>query len=163
MKRNFAPIVCLVGLILSSRAAELKQKTTTAFDRYVAATEARINSELRPGGIFLYVDAQQADAMKSSYDKLMNGEVLVELETKGPGLSSDVPYGMVHHWIGIILIPGVTLAQLLPIVQEYDRRAELYKPEVAASHLISNQGNDYRFFLRLCQKRFTTAYSIQSM
>jgi uncharacterized protein YchJ len=78
MKRNFAPIVCLVGLILSSRAAELKQKTTTAFDRYVAATEARINSELRPGGIFLYVDAQQADAMKGSYDKLMNGEVLVE-------------------------------------------------------------------------------------
>jgi len=158
MKRNFAPIVCLVGLILSSRAAELKQKTTTAFDRYVAATEARINSELRPGGIFLCVDAQQADAMKSSYNKLMNGEVLVEKrETKGPGLSSDVPEGMVHHWIGIIFIPGVTLAQLLPIVQDYDRRAELYKPEVTASHLIYHQGNDYRFFLRLYQKRFTTA------
>ena len=64
---------------------------------------------------------------------------------------------MVHHWIGIIFIPGVTLAQLLPIVQDYDRRAELYKPEVAASHVISHQGNDYRFFLRLYQKRFTTA------
>ena len=61
---------------------------------------------LRPGGIFLYVDALQADAMKSSYDKLLNGEVLVEkLETKGPGLSSDVPNGMVHHWIGTFLFP----------------------------------------------------------
>ncbi|HST10699.1 MAG TPA: hypothetical protein VLL05_10000 [Terriglobales bacterium] len=158
MKRTFALIVCLVGLSLSSRAAELTQKTTTAFDNYVAATEARINSELRPGGIFLYVDALQADTMKSSYEKLMNGEVLVEKrETKGPGLSSDVPDGMVHHWIGIIFIPGVTLAQLLPIVQDYDRRAELYKPEVAASHLISHQGDEYRFFLRLYQKRFTTA------
>jgi len=158
MKRSFALIICLVGLSLSSRAAELKQKTSTAFDNYVAATEARINSELRPGGIFLYVDALQADTMKNSYEKLMNGEVLVEKrETKGPGLSSDVPDGMVHHWIGIIFIPGVTLAQLLPIVQDYDRRAELYKPEVAASHLISHQGDEYRFFLRLYQKRFTTA------
>jgi hypothetical protein len=158
MKPNFALIVCLVGLSLSSMATELQQKTTTAFDKYVAATEAGINSELRPGGVFLYVDALQADAMKSSYHKLMNGEVLVEKrETKGPGLSSDVPDGMIHHWIGIIFIPGVTLAQLLPIVQDYDRRAELYKPEVTASHLISHQGNDYRFFLRLYQKRFTTA------
>ena len=158
MKRTFAFIAFLVGLSLSSTAAELQQETTTAFDKYVAATEARINSELRPGGIFLYVDALQADGMKSSYDKLMNGEVLVEKrETEAPGLSADVPGGMVHHWIGIIFIPGVTLAQLLPIVQDYDRRAELYNPGVTASHLISHQGNDYRFFLRLYQKRFTTA------
>ncbi len=157
MKRNFALILCLIGLSLASTAAELKQQTTAAFDKYVAATEARIDSELRPGGTFLYVDGLPADARKSSYDKLRNGEVLVEKrETKGPGLSSDVPDGMVHHWIGIVFIPGVTLARLLPIVQDYDRRAELYKPEVSASHLISHDGNDYRFFLRLYQKRFTT-------
>jgi hypothetical protein len=158
MKRNFALIVCLVGIPLASAAAELKQKTTTAFDKYVAATEARINSELRPGGTFLYVDGLPSDAMKRSYDKLVNGEVLVEkLETKGFGLGAEVPDGMVHHWIGIIFIPGVTLEQVVPIMQDYDRRAELYKPEVTASHLISHQGNDYRFFLRLYQKRFTTA------
>ena len=157
MKRNFAVIACLIGLSLASTAAELKQKTTAAFDKYVAATEARINSELRPGGTFLYVDSLPADAMKSSYDNLKNGGVLVEKrETTGPGLSSDVPDGMAHHWIGIVFIPGVTLAQLLPVVQDYDSRAELYKPEVTASHLISHQGNDYRFFLRLYQKRFTT-------
>jgi hypothetical protein len=154
---NYALIVCLLVSSISSRAAELKQKTTAAFDKYVAATEARIHSELGPDGIFLYVDALKADAMKSLYDKLMKGEVLVEQrKTNSPGLSSDVPDGMVHHWIGIIFIPGVTLAQVLPIVQDYDRRAELYKPDVSASHLISHQGDDYRFFLRLYQKRFTT-------
>src|SRR5215469_817447 len=158
MKRNCALIVCLVCLSLSSIGAELKQKTTTAFDKYVAATEARINDELHPGGgVFLYVDALPADARQSALVKLMKGEVLVEQrKTKGPGLSSDVPDGMVHHWIGIIFIPGVTLAQLLPMVQDYDRRAELYKPDVIASHLISHRGDDYRFSLRLYQKRFTT-------
>ena len=158
MKRNFALIACLVSLSLASTAAELKQKTTAAFDKYVGGTEARINSELRPGGTFLYMDGLPTDAMKRSYDKLMNGEVLVEkLETRGLGLGSEVPDGMVHHWIGVIFIPGVTLGQVVPIMQDYDRRAELYKPEVTASHLISHQGNDYRFFLRLYQKRFTTA------
>src|SRR5258705_13743711 len=110
-----------------------------------------------PGGIFLYVDALQADTMKNSYEKLMNGEVLVEKrETKGPGLSSDVPDGMVHHWIGIIFIPGVTLAQLLPIVQDYDRRGGPYKPGGAASPPISPPGDEKRVFLRLYQKRVTT-------
>ena len=157
MKRSVALVFYLIGLSLACTAAELKQETISAFEKYVAVTEARINSELRPGGTFLYIDGLPAGAMKSGYDKLMKGEVLVEKrETRSPGVSSDVPDGMVHHWVGIIFIPGVTLAQLLPIVQDYDRRSELYKPEVTASHLISHQGDDYRFFMRLYQKRFTT-------
>ena len=154
---NHALIVCLFGLSLSSLGAELKPKTSAAFDKYVAATEARVNGELRPGGVFLYVDGLPADARQRSQDKLRKGEILVELrKTNSPGLNSDVPDGMVHHWVGIMFIPGVTLAQLLPILQDYDRRAELYKPDVISSHLIFHQGDDYRFSMRLYQKRFTT-------
>jgi len=157
MKRNFVLIVYLIGLSLAGNAAELKQTTTTAFDKYVAVTEARINNELRTGGTFLYVDGQAEDARQSSYNQLRKGEVLVEQrQTRSPGLSLDVPDGMVHHWVGIIFIPGITLAELLPVMRDYDRRAELYKPDVIASHLISHQGDDYAFFLRLYQKRFTT-------
>jgi hypothetical protein len=116
-----------------------------------------MNDELRPGGAFLYVDNLPPDARQSSFQKLMKGEVLVEKrETKSPGLNSGVPDGIVHHWIGIIFIPGVTLTQLLPILKDYDRRAELYKPDVIASHLISRERDDYKFFMRLYQKRFTT-------
>ena len=155
---HFALVVCLLGVSLSSLGAELKQKTTTAFDKYVTATENRMNDELRSGGTFLYIDGLPEDARQSSVDKLTRGEVLVEKRaTKIPGLTSDVPDGMVHHWVGIIFMPGVTLAQLLPILQDYDRRAELYKPDVISSHLISHEENDYKFFLRLYQKRFTTA------
>jgi hypothetical protein len=154
---NFAFISCVLSLSLTSVAAELKRQTITAFDRYVAATEARINSEERSTGTFLYVDGQPADVMNASYVRLRKSEVLVEKrETNSPGVSSDVPDGMVHHWVGVIFIPGATLAQVLPIVRNYDRRAELYKPEVIASHMISREGDDYRFFLRLYQKRFTT-------
>lgn len=156
--RRVQLIITLLAVCTSLPAAELKPKTEAAFDKYVSATEARINSELRAGGTFLYVDALPLDAKRSMFEQLKNGEILIEkLETKGQGISSDPPDGMIHHWVGLIFIPGVKLADVLPIVQDYDRRAELYKPEITASHVISHQGNDYRFFLRLYQKRFTTA------
>src|SRR5689334_4203605 len=119
-------MVLAAACYTASSAAELKQKTTTAFDRYVAATEARFANELRPDGPFLYIDAMNADAKRQAYDQLKNGEILVQkLETKAPGVSADVPDGMVHHWVGLIFIPGATLAKTLPIVKDYDRRAEL--------------------------------------
>jgi hypothetical protein len=150
-------LLCVLAWCQAASAAELKQKTTTAFDRYVAATEARFANELRPGGTFLYVDGLSADAKAKAYEQLKQGEVLVEkLETKAPGVSSDVPDGMVHHWVGLIFIPGATLASTLPIVKDYDRRAELYKPDVSASRTIAHNGDDYKMFLRLHQKKFTT-------
>ena len=157
-RRLIGMVVCLLALTLTASAAELKQKTTTAFDKYVAATEKRFNDELRPGGKFLFIDGLPPDQMKSSYERLKKGEILVEKqETKADGVSADVPDGMVHHWVGLAFIPGASLAQVIAIAKDYDRRAELYKPEISASHLISHQGNEYKFFLRLYQKRFTTA------
>jgi hypothetical protein len=142
----------------TARAAELKQKTTVAFDRYVAATEARFANELRPGGNFLYIDALKNDDRQKAYEQLKQGEILIEkLETKAPGVSADdVPDGMVHHWVGLIFIPGATLKQTLPVVKDYDRRAELYKPDVIASKTTWHKGDDYKMFLRLHQKKFTT-------
>jgi hypothetical protein len=150
-------LLCAAAWCSTARAAELKQKTTTAFDRYVAATEARFANELRPEGPFLYIDAMNPDAKRQAYDQLKNGEILVQkLETKAPGVSSDVPDGMVHHWVGLVFIPGATLAKTLPIVKDYDRRAELYKPDVSASRTLAHNGDDFKMFLRLHQKKFTT-------
>lgn len=155
-KLIFAVIICCVAGSMAS-AAELKGNTAAAFDKYVAATEARIKAEQLAGGVFLYVEALPDDARKKAYEQLKNGEILVEkMETKGPGITTDPPDGMIHHWVGLVFIPGVTLAQVLPVVQDYNNRAELYKPEVTASRLISHQGNEYKYFLRLYQRRFTT-------
>lgn len=155
--RALATLLLSIAFLSAASAAELKPKTTSAFDRYVSATEARFANELRPGGTFLYIDGKGDDEKRKDYDQLKRGEILVEkMETKGPGISSDIPDGMVHHWVGLIFIPGVTLAQTLPLVKDYDRRAELYKPDVTQSRTISHNGDDYKMFLRLHQKRFTT-------
>jgi hypothetical protein len=155
--RIFSVLVFAAALGSPASAAELKSKTSAAFDRYVAATEARFANELRPGGNFLYIDGMNPNARRQAYELLKQGEILVEkLETKAPGVSSDVPDGMVHHWVGLIFIPGATLAKTLPIVKDYDRRADLYKPDVSASRTLAHNGDDFKMFLRLHQKRFTT-------
>jgi hypothetical protein len=155
--RFLASLLISIALCHVAPAAELKQKTNTAFDLYVAATEARFANELRPGGTFLYIDGMNPDARRQAYEQLRQGEILVEkLETKASGVSSDIPDGMLHHWVGLIFIPGATLAKILPIVKDYDRRADLYKPDVSASRTIAHSGDDFKMFLRLHQKRFTT-------
>jgi hypothetical protein len=155
--RIFSVLVFVAALGSTASGAELKPKTAAAFDRYVAATEARFANELRPSGTFLYIDGMNPDARRQAYEQLKQGEILVEkLETKAPGVSADVPDGMVHHWVGLIFIPGATLARTLPIVKDYDRRADLYKPDVSASRTLAHNGDDFKMFLRLHQKRFTT-------
>jgi hypothetical protein len=155
-----AALVCWLALCPGLFAADLKQKTTEAFNKYVAVTEARIAAELKPGGKFLYPDnpaPNPSEDMRDAYSRLKRGEILVERqETKLDGKDVEVPDGMVHHWVGLVFIPGANLAQTLAVVQDYDHRAELYKPEVIAAHVISHQGDDYQIFLRLYQKRFTT-------
>jgi hypothetical protein len=151
--------LCL-ALEVCASAADLKQKTTDAFNRYVSVTEERMAGELKPGGAFLYPDppaSRQSEEMRDAYARLKRGEILIERqETKLGGKEVDVPDGMVHHWVGLAFIPGANLAQTLAVVQDYNHRAELYKPEVIAAHVISHQGDDYEIFMRLYQKRFTT-------
>jgi hypothetical protein len=155
-------LVSIVTLSLcgSALAAELKQKTTEAFDKYVAATERRMADELKPGGRFLYVEGPppaHSEEMRDGFNRLKRGEILiVRQETRLKGKEVDVPDGLVHHWVGIVFIPGVHMAQVLDVAKDYDHRAELYKPDVIASHTIFHQGDDYRIFLRLYQRRFAT-------
>jgi hypothetical protein len=160
--QNRAPQAFLLALIVlgpHAFAAELKQKTSEAFNHYVAMTEARMAGELKPGGAFLYPDRPTTPSgeMRDAYQRLQQGEILVERqETKLDGKEVEVPDGMVHHWVAIAFIPGATLDQTLAVVKDYDRRAELYKPEVIAARLITRQGEDYKLFMRLYERRFTT-------
>jgi hypothetical protein len=148
----------LLGLGLQARAADLKQKTTDAFNRYVAVTEARMAGELKPGGAFLFADRPaSSEEMRDAFNRLKHGEILVERqETKLDGKEVEVPDGMVHHWVGIVFIPGATMEQTLAVVKDYDRRGETFRPEVIAAHVITRQGDDYRVFMRLYERRFTT-------
>jgi hypothetical protein len=160
MKRSYIKILAIFLISIAcchvAAAADLQPKTSIAFDHYVAITEARFAGEFRPGGPFLYIDHLGNGAQSQAYADLKHGDLWIEkLESKEA--KAGVPGGILHHWVGIVFIPGATMEKALRVVKDYDRRSEFYKPDVIASRLISHQGDDYKIFLRLRQKKFITA------
>jgi hypothetical protein len=141
-------LVSLLWLLAAGAAcgAELKPATIEAFNRYVKAAEARIAKRTH-GGPFLWVDEspQRLEAARA-------GRAVVDpVAAKG---DLEIPDGLIHDWIGAVFVPGVTLAQTLASVQDYDH----HKPqaEVLESRLLSHDGNHYRIYLRLIKKKVLT-------
>ena len=130
---------------------ELKPATAAAFDNYAGQLEARFQTDLAAGAPFLWVDTLAEGARKLDLEKLARGEVVMHQVAR-----PDCPDGIIHHWMGTIFIPGVTLPQLLKLLQDYDRHATYYAPEVAASKLLSRTGDEFKIFLRFRRKKVIT-------
>ena len=74
------------------------------------------------------------------------------METRENGRPIPVPGGMIHHWIGTTFIPGVSLAQTIAFLQDYDNHCKYYAPDVERSRIISHDGNHFGVYLRLRKK-----------
>jgi hypothetical protein len=90
-------------------------------------------------------------------EALRRGELVIDrLTTRQSGKEIDIPDGMVHHWIGVVFVPGATVDKALSLLQDYDHHAQIYAPAVAASKLLSRDGNDFRVYLRFMMKKVIT-------
>jgi len=139
-------------------SAELKPATVTAFDRYVKATEARIDAELKRPGAFLYVDGLPAPRREQALATLKRGEIYMERLSLHDTTGQDIkaPDALMHHWMGAVFVPCATLEEAMELVQDYDRHQDIYKPEVVRSKLVSRNGNDFKIFYRLRKKKVIT-------
>jgi len=150
-------ILATVLLItLPMLAEQLKPATVAAFDRYVSLTEQRMANEVNSDG-FLWIDTTAAEQRNTYYARLAKGEVLTKrLLTLENGRAIDVPDGLIHHWIGLVFIPGAALTQSIDLLQDYDSQYKHYAPEVERSRLIRRNGSDFHVYLRLRRKKVVT-------
>lgn len=139
--------------------AELKQKTLAAFEEYVRLTESRVESELAQPETFLWADTLAGPRRGDVYRRLRAGELVIEhLETRrSDGKKVDIPDGMVHHWVGVVFIPGAKLEQVLALVQDYDHTARHYGPDVMESKLLARDGDHFRVYMRFYRKKVVSA------
>jgi hypothetical protein len=150
----------LMAMAVSSRAeaapaaaAELQNRTSQAFDRYVRLTEARLSGT----GSFLWIDGLSETKKREALEVVRRKELSIDrLETKENGREIDVHGGMIHHWIGTAFVPGASMDQALELLQNYDAHQRIYAPTVAASKLQSRDGDRFRFFLRFVMKKVIT-------
>jgi hypothetical protein len=150
------PLVWALTLTAATTAAsaDLKPPTAAAFDKYVRLTEQRMDAELGQAASFLWIDRLSGQAKGDAMTRLKLGQVVIEpLQTRDGTAEIDVPDGMIHHWVGIVFLPGVKVDAAVALLQDYDRHARIYAPNVAASKTLEKNGNHYRVFLRFYMKR----------
>ena len=134
--------------------ADLQQKTVDAFDRYVRLSESRMDAEEQTDQGFLYID-RLAPAQRAAADREARtaSPFMARLETRDAGRRIEAPDGLIHHWVGVIFMPGVTVDQAVALMQAYDRHADVFAPVIVRSKLLAHDGDRFRFYLRFYVKK----------
>jgi hypothetical protein len=109
-------------------------------ERAVELTESRILRELSSKAGFLATDFLPRAERESVSRALEAGEVFT---TKLP-VAVEISGGMVHHWVGAVLVPGVEVEDLVRWLQEYDEHDERFD-EVEDSRLLSRERDRFGF------------------
>ena len=151
-------LVCLVaGLFpLPANAAELKPATVRAYDHYVQLLEVRMDDDQRSGN-FLYIDRLPGDTRAQIYEQIRRGDPYIQpLDIMENGLPVPIPSGLIHHWVGISFIPGASYSQTIKILLDFDKQAEIYKPDVQKSKLLERDGNESKVYLQYLKKSLVT-------
>lgn len=126
----------------------LKPATTQAFERYIQATESKLDQQVNTPA-FLWVDGQ--GAIKS---RVQRGEV-VAVPVNGEG-DIEVPDGLIHDWVGAMFVPHGHLAKVLAMFEDYDEAKSIYKPDVMDSKTLKHDGNRFKVSMRLLKKQVVT-------
>ncbi len=159
-KRARITLILLASLSLASPillAETPTPETLKAFDSYVQAAEARNNEELANSKNFLWIHALPEPERERTYRLLSRQQTIVRHSASCRSRDcSNIPGGLIHDWIGITFVPGVTLQQTLTALQDYDRDADYYRPTVLRAKLLSRAGNSFRVFLRLKETHVLT-------
>lgn len=151
--------VLAVGLLAAGdfpAASELKPRTLEAWNRYVAATEARIDRELASPEGFLVLDFQPAVDARKDRAAIGRGEIVVEkMKTRdADGDEIHVPDGSIQHWRGAVLIRGLTLDRLMEALESGDTL--LGQKDVVDWRVLDRGPGRLRTFIRLRRESIVT-------
>jgi hypothetical protein len=125
---------------------DLKTETAEAFDRYITSTEARMQARWS-GEHFLWFDDSP-----DIRPKLLAGSVVAQ-PVQGNGVVS-LPGGLIQDWVGAVFVPDTTLKNVLEVVQDYSRHAEIYKPDVVDVKVQSHTGGNFVIRTRVVKAKF---------
>jgi len=151
-------LVALAGpLGPSASAAELTPETLRAWGRYVATTEARVDRELRSPGRFLASDFGAEGERTTIRAAAREGSVVVRNIGGEGGAGVAIPSGTVHHWRGVVFIPGATVEDVLHTVADPTGPRAHRQEDVLEARVLSRSSNGLRLFLKLQRRVIVSA------
>jgi len=148
-----APLLVFWLCIVVSVALAQQKQTVEAFDQYITTSEGRIIKAHAKADTFVRLDTLPSAQRNETMDRLRNGEVVIEKQDDTP---KQIAGGLIHDWVGTVLIPKVTIAQVLALIQDYDHSSDHYAPDVVKSRLVSRKSDDFQVFMRLHKHKVIT-------
>ena len=105
----FAAVLALT-VAAPAEAATLSEATLEGWHEYVRRTEQRISSTEGDGRVAIGAAERR---------RLKAGELVIadRTTTRPDGGGIDVPDGAIHHWVGRVFLPGISLDALLDELQ----------------------------------------------
>jgi hypothetical protein len=152
---------CFLSLLLAfttmAAARDLKPVTLKAYERYVGLTEQRLSGERAGTAPFLWIDRQPPAARNAIMARLQQGEIVTDkLETTDQGRPIDVDGGLIHHWIGTVMLPNVSIDRAISFVQAYDTYPRVFDPMIQRARVVAHDGDHYVVSIRTYVKKVIT-------
>ena len=140
----------------SAGAPVPREGALNGYHEYVSQVEAR-NREGLSRGVFLWVDSLAEPERAHAYDKLKQGGVVMKRVGKDEAEgAAKLSGGMIHDWESMIFLPGAKLDQVLGVLQDYNKHAIYYRPDVESAKIESREGDHFRVYMRFRRKKIVT-------
>jgi hypothetical protein len=148
--------LCALVVVLAAAlaASGLRPEAAKAFDRYVKLTELRLDGEIAHDRSFLWIDTLSGNRRAEMVRGLHDGGLIIErMDTRDGGKSIDAPDAMIHHWLAIVFVPGVSVNSAVALMEDYDRHSQVFAPNIVASKLLERKDERFRVSLRFYVKK----------
>ena len=132
-----------------------REVTLRAWNDYVATTEARIRHELSSSDGFLLSDFSTDGLLTRK--AMSTGTIEIGKLTTAGGLGENltVPDGLIAHWRGAVLVPGITLDALLDALQHPNERGP-FQPDVVALRVRARRPGALTLAIRMTRRSIVT-------
>lgn len=164
-RRIPAPALAIALAIAAATAAladEVPAPVIAMFERYVEATESRMRSDRRGGGL-LWLDRLPASQRAGIERQLATGAVVSRpLRTDGAGEAPRASQAVFLHAVAVVQVPGRTAHDVVALLRDADHHAEIFAPTIRRSRIVGHDGDaqvvDGQFWHR---KVFTIVYNAE--
>jgi hypothetical protein len=150
-RTTLAILLCLLGAA-RSEAAELKQKTLQAWEAYIQTANLAMEQRAAGRRPFLWVDESQ-DLLR----QVRSGELVVSNRDH-----SEVPSGLIHHWVGAMFLPGVTLDEVNAVFNDYDHYPDFYRPRVVKVKVLKQTDVYQKITMLVVQRAFGVTGAVEA-
>ena len=147
-RRNCLFLLLFICMAFLPANAALKPETRAAYEKEIAAIEARLDLEDHRQSGFLWIDSDPSRL------QMVKGGGIATAQVKSLQLPGEA---MIQHWIGGEFLPQATLAEVERIDQNYAAYGQIYGPDLSRPKVLANNGNHFIVSYRITEKRILTA------